>query len=167
MTRDELVDRIGGNPPPDTKPKDDNGAESASGESSPPVKTAWLKPLDSYDRQERREYQVTRFHPLADAHRAGEWKCKCIACGADLARDAKACPKCEAKTRQYYWIFSAALVALLALLVVYAIMLHPSLDRMHARGARVLSFACAVLDDWPLGCESFGRVREAARREIE
>jgi hypothetical protein len=101
-------------------------------------------------------------HPLADAHRAGEpdpmarmWKCKCIACGADLARDAKACPKCEAKTRQSYWVFSAALVALLALLVVYAIMLRPSWDRMHARFARVFSSACAVLDDWPVGCGLF------------
>jgi hypothetical protein len=27
----------------------------------PPARSAWLKPLDSYDRQQRREFQVSRY----------------------------------------------------------------------------------------------------------
>jgi uncharacterized OB-fold protein len=51
---------------------------------------------------------------------------KCVSCGADVARNAKACPKCgEVKPAQPYWVFPAALAALLALAAIYAIM-HPA-----------------------------------------
>jgi len=59
MTRDELVDRMGANAPPE--PKVVNRAIQAARAKAPPACSAWLKPLDSYDRQQRREYQVARF----------------------------------------------------------------------------------------------------------
>jgi hypothetical protein len=59
MTRD---DRIGAKAPPDSeKPNVDKRARRAAGANAPPVKAAWLKPLGSYDRQQRSEFQVTRF----------------------------------------------------------------------------------------------------------
>jgi hypothetical protein len=61
MTRDELVNRIGTKAPPDSeKPTVDNRVRRI-GAKAPPVKAAWLKPLGSYDRQQRHVYQVTRF----------------------------------------------------------------------------------------------------------
>jgi hypothetical protein len=45
---------------------------------------------------------------------------KCVSCGADVARNAKACPKCgEVKPGQPYWVFPAALAALLVLAAIY------------------------------------------------
>jgi hypothetical protein len=62
MDQEQLVDRMGAKAPPDSeKPKAVNRAVRAAGAKGPPARSAWLKPLDSYDRQERREYQVTRF----------------------------------------------------------------------------------------------------------
>jgi hypothetical protein len=61
MDREPPVDRIGAKAPPDSqKPNVDPGAGRADGAKASPS-TAWLKPLDSYDRRERREFQVTRF----------------------------------------------------------------------------------------------------------
>jgi hypothetical protein len=62
MTRDELVDRMGANAPPDSpKPKVDKRAFRTAGAKGPPAPSMWIRPLDSYDRRERREFQVTRF----------------------------------------------------------------------------------------------------------
>jgi hypothetical protein len=62
MIRDELVDRIGANAPPDSeKPNVVKCALRAVRANAPPAPATWLKPLGSYDRRERREYQVTRF----------------------------------------------------------------------------------------------------------
>ena len=62
MNREQLVDRIGANAPPDSeKPKVVNRALRAAGAKAPPARATWLKPLGSYDRRERREFQVTRF----------------------------------------------------------------------------------------------------------
>jgi hypothetical protein len=62
MTRDELVDRVGANAPPNSeKPKVDKRAFRTAGAKAPPAHPAWLKPLGSYDRRERSEYQVIRF----------------------------------------------------------------------------------------------------------
>jgi hypothetical protein len=45
---------------------------------------------------------------------------KCVSCGADVARNAKACPTCgEVKPGQPWWVYPAALVFLLALLVYW------------------------------------------------
>jgi hypothetical protein len=61
-TRDKLVDRIGGNPPPASqKPNVVNRALRAAGENSPPAPATWIRNLADYDRRERREFQVTRF----------------------------------------------------------------------------------------------------------
>jgi uncharacterized OB-fold protein len=45
---------------------------------------------------------------------------KCVACGAVVSLNARTCPKCgEVKPAQPYWVFPAALAALLALLAIY------------------------------------------------
>ena len=62
MTRDELVDRIGANAPPNSeKPKVDKRAFRKAGAKGPPAPSTWLKPLADYDRHQPREYAVTRF----------------------------------------------------------------------------------------------------------
>jgi hypothetical protein len=62
ITRDELVDRMGANAPPDSeKPKVVNRALQAAGGNPAPARAPWLKPLDFYDRQQRREFQVSRY----------------------------------------------------------------------------------------------------------
>jgi hypothetical protein len=57
-TRDERVDRIGGNAAP---PKVDKRAFRTAGAKAPSAGSAWLKPLADYDRRQAREYAVTRF----------------------------------------------------------------------------------------------------------
>jgi len=63
MSRDERVDRIASNEAP-VQPdvKENKGARNhTAANPAPAARLAWLKPLDSYDRQQRREFQVTRF----------------------------------------------------------------------------------------------------------
>jgi hypothetical protein len=61
-TRDELVDRIGASAPPDSgKLKVDKRALRTAGAKGPPAPSRWIRSLDSYDRQQPREYAVTRF----------------------------------------------------------------------------------------------------------
>jgi hypothetical protein len=62
ITRDERVDRIGENSPPDSeKPNVVNRALRASGGNPPPAQPSWIRPLADFDRRERREYQVSRY----------------------------------------------------------------------------------------------------------
>jgi hypothetical protein len=62
IIRDELVDRMGGNSPPDSpKSKVDKRAFRTAGAKGPPAPSRWIRSLDSYDRQQPREYAVTRF----------------------------------------------------------------------------------------------------------
>jgi hypothetical protein len=61
-TRDELVDRMGANPPPDSeKPKIDKRTLRAAGENSPPPPATWIRNVNDYHRRQPREYAVTRF----------------------------------------------------------------------------------------------------------
>jgi hypothetical protein len=77
-TQDQRVDRIAANAaaPDSEKPKVDRVARAAkpgpkksntaqgkqpAGAKAAPERSAWLKRLDSYDRHERREFQVTRY----------------------------------------------------------------------------------------------------------
>jgi hypothetical protein len=61
-TQDELVDRIGGNSPPDSrKPNVDKRAFRTAGAKGPPAPSRWIRCLSDYDRREPREYAVTRF----------------------------------------------------------------------------------------------------------
>jgi hypothetical protein len=61
MTRDDRRSH-GANAPPDPeKPNVVTRARRAAGAKAPPARAAWRKPLDSYDRHERREFQVARF----------------------------------------------------------------------------------------------------------
>jgi hypothetical protein len=62
MTRDELVDRIGGNPPPDSeKPNVVKRALRAAGANAPPAPATWIRNVNDYPRRQPREYAVTRF----------------------------------------------------------------------------------------------------------
>jgi hypothetical protein len=61
MDREQIGDRIGAKGPPNSeKPKAANRTRAA-GSNAPPARSAWLKQVCSYDRRERREYQVIRF----------------------------------------------------------------------------------------------------------
>jgi hypothetical protein len=59
MTRDELVDSIGGSAPP--RPKVDKRSFRTAGAKGPPAPSRWIRSLSDYDRHERREYQVSRY----------------------------------------------------------------------------------------------------------
>jgi hypothetical protein len=63
MTQDELVDRDAApNGALDRKHvKENNGAQNYAAPNGVPARAPWLKRLDSYDRQQRREFQVTRY----------------------------------------------------------------------------------------------------------
>jgi hypothetical protein len=62
MTRDALVDRNGGNPPPDSeKPKVVKGARRAAGGNPPPAQPRWIRPIAAYERHQPGGYQVMRF----------------------------------------------------------------------------------------------------------
>jgi hypothetical protein len=62
MTRDELVDRIGGNPPPASeKPNVVKRALRAADAKAPPARAPWVRNVNDYARRERREFQVSRF----------------------------------------------------------------------------------------------------------
>jgi hypothetical protein len=56
MDQQQPVDRMAANAPPNSKKPSLTRAVGANGPPAP-----WLKALDSYNRRERREYQVTRF----------------------------------------------------------------------------------------------------------
>ena len=60
MDRKQLVDRMGANALPSEKPKVVNRTRP-TGAKAPPARSAWLKPLDSYERRQRREFQVARY----------------------------------------------------------------------------------------------------------
>jgi hypothetical protein len=60
MDQEQHLDRGGKAPPDRDKPKVVK-CTRAAGAKAPSVKTAWLKPLGAYARQQRREFQVTRF----------------------------------------------------------------------------------------------------------
>jgi hypothetical protein len=59
MTRNEHVDRGAKAPPNSDKPNDKR--TRAAGAKGPTAPSAWLKPVSSYDRQQGRVFQVTRF----------------------------------------------------------------------------------------------------------
>jgi hypothetical protein len=62
MDQDELVERVGGNPSTASeKPKVTKHARRAAGAKAATARSAWLKPLDAYTRQQRCEFQVMRF----------------------------------------------------------------------------------------------------------
>jgi hypothetical protein len=62
MDREQLVDRTGAKAPPDSqKPKVDKRTIRTAGAKGPAAPSMWIRPLDSYDRRERCEFQVTRF----------------------------------------------------------------------------------------------------------
>jgi hypothetical protein len=62
MTRDELVDRNSGNPPPDSeKPNVDKRARRAAGEKAPRAPSSWIRPIADYERHQPGGYQVMRF----------------------------------------------------------------------------------------------------------
>jgi hypothetical protein len=62
MTQDELIERIGGNPPPDSeKPNVDKRAVRAAGGNPPPALSPWIRKVNDYHRRQPREYAVTRF----------------------------------------------------------------------------------------------------------
>ena len=62
MDQEQLVDRMGANAPPDSeKPNVVNRALRAAGAKAPLARSAWLKPLGSYDRRQRCEFQVSRY----------------------------------------------------------------------------------------------------------
>jgi hypothetical protein len=60
MDQEQYVDRGAKAPPDQDKPKVVKRTRAA-GAKAPSVKAEWLKPLGTYARQQRREYQVTRF----------------------------------------------------------------------------------------------------------
>ena len=62
MTRDELVDRIGANAPPNSeKPNVVKRARRAAGGNPPPAPSRWLRNVNEYARRERCEFQVARY----------------------------------------------------------------------------------------------------------
>jgi hypothetical protein len=62
MAQDKRVDRKGANAAPDSKkPKVVTRALRATGESSPPARLAWLKPIADYKRHQTKAFAVTRF----------------------------------------------------------------------------------------------------------
>jgi hypothetical protein len=62
MDQDEPVERLGEKSPPESEPpKIAKRARRAAGAKAPPAPSPWLRPLDAYDRRERREFQVARF----------------------------------------------------------------------------------------------------------
>jgi hypothetical protein len=62
MTRDELVDHIGANAPPDSeKPNVVTRALRSVGANAPPAHPAWLKPIADYKRHQSKTFAVTRF----------------------------------------------------------------------------------------------------------
>ena len=61
MTRDD-VDRIAAFAATDSeKLKVDKRAFRTAGAKGPPAPSRWIRPLDSYHRQQRREFQVSRY----------------------------------------------------------------------------------------------------------
>jgi hypothetical protein len=62
MDQEQLVDRMVAKAPLNSeKPKADKRTIRTAGAKGPAAPSAWLKALDSYDRRQPREYQVTRF----------------------------------------------------------------------------------------------------------
>ena len=62
MDQQQRVDRIAGNPAPDPeKPNVVKRAIRAAAGNPAPARPSWLKRLESYDRQQRREFQVSRY----------------------------------------------------------------------------------------------------------
>ena len=62
MDQEQRVDRIAANAAPDPeKPKVVKRAIRAAAANAAPAPAPWLKPVASYDRQQRHAYQVMRF----------------------------------------------------------------------------------------------------------
>jgi hypothetical protein len=61
MNQEQLVDRTGAKAPPDSEKPKAVRKVRAVWRKGPPTRSAWLKPLDAYDRRERCEFQVARF----------------------------------------------------------------------------------------------------------
>ena len=62
MIREQRVDRIAGNPAPASENAHGNkDAKNASAANAAHAQPKWIRPLGSYDRRERCEFQVARF----------------------------------------------------------------------------------------------------------
>jgi hypothetical protein len=60
--REKDPDRIGSDEPPRSKnASNSKDRKTGGGSNEPAAPSPWIRSLGSYDRSERREYQVTRF----------------------------------------------------------------------------------------------------------
>ena len=62
MDHDQLADRMRANAPPASeKPSVVKRARRAAGAKGPPAPSKWIRNVNDYGRQQRREFQVARF----------------------------------------------------------------------------------------------------------